>query len=425
MKSPFARILAALIGGAVIGAVFGKTEISGTPLTDIAAPFGTMFIRLLRMSATPTIFFSLITAAASNPPSSLGRIGIKTMGVYLLTAILASAVALGIANTIPFGVSLPQISGSAASVPELRPVSLKDTILNIVPLNPFQALGSENILQVIFFAVASGIALSFLRVSDSEEKRVKGETIFRFCSGVSEIMFILIRWIMKYAPVGVFALSVDAFGRNGADVLLPLSRFIGTAYAAFAFQICVVYALLLKAAGWNVVEFFKQSRDVMLTAFVTRSSGATLPVALETAKDKLHIPESVASFSLPLGATVNMNGVTIQQCLSVFFIAAAAGVSLDAGQQLTVVSVILLASIGTAGIPGGAVIMLLAVLDSVGLSPVEGSAASFAYAMLLGIDALLDMGQTCLNVTGDMVCAAVVGKTEPAEHSETAKDKQP
>lgn len=150
----------------------------------------------------------------------------------------------------------------------------------------------------------------------------------------------------------------------------------------------------------------------MLTAFVTRSSGAALPLSIETAEEKLNIPENIASFSLPLGATVNMNGVTIQQCLSVFFIASVCGVTLDFSQQITVLSVILLASVGTAGIPGGAVIMLLTVLQSIGLSPEQGSNAAAAYTLLLGIDALLDMGQTCLNVTGDLVCAAVVAKTE-------------
>lgn len=417
IKSPFARIFSALIIGAFIGALFGKEKIGSVSLSDAAAPFGSLFIRLLRMCATPTIFFSLIVAAASTPPSSLGRIGLKTVGLYALTGILAGAVSLMLGNFVSFDAVLPRTPFVSAEITQLRPVSLADTLLNIVPLNPFQALTSENILQVIFFAVIFGIALSFLR--ESETQKAKAETLFRFCSGISEIMFILIRRIMLYAPIGVFALVLDAFGRNGAEVLAPLSKFVGTTYAAFVFQIVIVYGVLLKLAGRNIKEFFIYSRDVMLTAFVTRSSSAALPVAIETAEQKLGIPENVASFSLPLGATVNMNGVTIQQCLSVFFIAAVSGVSLDTGQQLTVLSVILLASVGTAGSPGGSVIMLLAVLESIGLSPVAGSAAAIAYAMLLGIDALLDMGQTCLNVTGDLVCAAVVAKTE------TTKDKKP
>lgn len=419
MKSPFARIFSALIAGAAVGALFGAERIGTLALSDIAAPFGTLFIRLLRMCATPTIFFSLIVAAASTPPSSLGRIGLKTVALYALTGLLAGGVSLALGNFVSFDAVLPETSSAAAEISELRPVSLKDTLLNAIPLNPFEALASENILQVIFFAVIFGIALSFQRESESEIRKAKAETLFRFCSGVSEIMFILIRCIMLYAPIGVFALAVDAFGKNGADALAPLSKFVGTAYGAFIFQIIVVYGLLLKLAGRNVADFFARSRDVMLTAFVTRSSGAALPVALETAEEKLNIPENIASFSLPLGATVNMNGVTIQQCLSVFFIAAVSGVSLDIGQQATVLSVILPASVGTAGIPGGSVIMLLAVLESIGLSPVPGSAAATACALLLGIDALRDMGQTCLNVTGDLVCAAVVAKTE------TAKDEKP
>lgn len=411
-KSPFARIFAALTAGAILGTVFGNYELGEIPLHNIAAPFGALFIRLLRMCAVPTIFFSLIVAAASTPPSSLGRIGLKTVALYALTALIAGTVSLILGNNIDFSAPLPKTDAGNSAVPQLVPVSLQDTLLNIVPLNPFAALNGENILQAIFIAVVSGIALSFLRESPDPAKKEKAETLFKVCSGLSEIMFILIRWIMVYAPVGVFALAFDTFSKNGAEILAPLSKFALTAYGAFLFQMFVVYSVMLKIAGWHPLLFFKNIRDVMLTAFVTRSSGAALPLSIETAEEKLNIPENVASFSLPLGATVNMNGVTIQQCLSVFFIAAVCGVSLDLSQQMTVLSVILLASVGTAGIPGGAVIMLLTVLQSIGLSPEQGSTAAAAYTLLLGIDALLDMGQTCLNVTGDLVCAAVVAKTE-------------
>lgn len=411
-KSPFARIFAALTAGAVLGIAFGSFKFGETPLQNIVAPFGALFIRLLRMCAVPTIFFSLIVAAASTPPSSLGRIGLKTVALYALTALIAGAVSLILGNNIDFSAPLPKTDIGTSDVPQLVSVSLQDTLLNIVPLNPFAALNGENILQAIFIAVVSGIALSFLRESSDPAKKEKAENLFKVCSGLSEIMFILIRWIMFYAPVGVFSLAFDTFAKNGLDILAPLSKFALTAYGAFLFQMFAVYAVMLKFAGWNPLFFFKNIRDVMLTAFVTRSSGAALPLSIETAEEKLNIPENIASFSLPLGATVNMNGVTIQQCLSVFFIASVCGVTLDFSQQITVLSVILLASVGTAGIPSGAVIMLLTVLQSIGLSPEQGSNAAAAYTLLLGIDALLDMGQTCLNVTGDLVCAAVVAKTE-------------
>ena len=213
-----------------------------------------------------------------------------------MTGLLAGGVSLALGNFVSFDAVLPETSSAAAEISELRPVSLKDTLLNAIPLNPFEALASENILQVIFFAVIFGIALSFQRESESEIRKAKAETLFRFCSGVSEIMFILIRCIMLYAPIGVFALAVDAFGKNGADALAPLSKFVGTAYGAFIFQIIVVYGLLLKLAGRNVADFVARSRDVMLTAFVTRSSGAALPVALETAEEKLTSPKTSRRF---------------------------------------------------------------------------------------------------------------------------------
>lgn len=411
-KKLFIWILGGLAAGAAVGLTCGNALFAGRPLTAYITPFGTVFIRLLQMSVTPIILFSLTAATAGMSPARLGRMGMKTAALYLGTGVAAALIALFFADFFSFKGTILSARVKAPSLPSLHAPSFLDTLTGIVPTNPFAALASGNIPQVIFFAVFFGTGLAFLRDSPKEKIRTAADLLYQGCSGLAEVMYRLVHGIMYYAPIGVFALMVDVFAKNGWEVMAPLAEFIGVVYLAFAVQFFVVYGLLLRYAGWTLPDFLNAARAPLMTAFVTRSSSAALPVSLEAAEENLGIPRSVASFTLPLGATLNMDGVTIQQCISVFFIAGIAGLPLDFSQQVSILFVTVLASIGTAGIPSGAAVMLLAVLDSAGLVPADGSAVAAAYAMLLGIDAVMDMGQTGLNVAGDLVCAAVIGRTE-------------
>lgn len=411
-KKLFIWILAAMAAGAAMGLSCGNVLFAGRPLASYIAPFGTVFIRLLQMSVAPIILFSLTAATAGMSPARLGKMGLKTAALYLGTGIAAALIALFFANFFPFKGTVLSVQLKGTSLPVLQETSFLDTLTGIVPTNPFAALASGNILQIIFFAVFFGAGLAFLRDSAKEEIRAAADLLYRGCAGLAEVMYRLVHGVMYYAPIGVFALMTDVFSQNGWEVLAPLAEFIGVVYLAFAVQFFVVYGLLLRYAGWSLSDFLNAARAPLTTALVTRSSSAALPVSLEAAEENLGIPRSVASFTLPLGATLNMDGVTIQQCISVFFIAGTVGLPLDFSQQISVLFVTVLASIGTAGIPSGAAVMLLAVLNSVGLSPADGSVIAAAYAMLLGIDAVMDMGQTGLNVAGDLVCAAVIAKTE-------------
>lgn len=418
-KHLFAWILLGLVLGIFFGIFLGNVDIvEGYSLVGLISPLGVLFIRLLQMIVSPIIFFSLIVATAGMSPSRLGQIGIKTAALYLITGFFAAVIGLFFANLFPFEGTIISVTIEGASAPALKESSLLDMLLEIVPTNPFYALTAGNMLQIIFFAIFFGIGLAVLRDSEKKELKNSAELIFSFCTGFSEVMYILVHWIMYFAPFGVFSLMSDVFAKNGIEAVSPLLEFVGVVYLAFFIHFFVVYGSLLRYAGWRIVPFVQGAKDPITTALVTRSSTATLPITMDAAETKLGIPRSIGSFTLPLGATLNMDGVTIQQCISVFFIAGVAGLSLDFSQQVIILLVTVIASIGTAGIPSGAAIMLLVVLESIGLTPTDGSVVAAAYAMLLGIDAIMDMGQTSLNVTGDLVCASVVTKMEEKEETE-------
>lgn len=225
-------------------------------------------------------------------------------------------------------------------------------------------------------------------------------------------MYKVVHWILEYAPIGVFALIAVVFGKQGSEAFGPLAMVTGAVYVALLAHLVFVYGGLLTVFGFNFRTFLSKARAAMVTSFVSRSSGGTLPVSMEVAEENMGVSKSVYSFTLPLGATINMDGTAIYQGVCAIFVGFAIGMPLDFGQQLTVIATAVLASIGTAGVPGAGAIMLLMVLESVGLKVEPGTAVAAAYAMIFGIDALLDMGRTSLNVTGDLAATCLVAKTE-------------
>jgi Na+/H+-dicarboxylate symporter len=400
------RILAGLILGAVCGIIFG-------PKIAWVHPFGEIFIRLLKMIVLPVIVFTLTTGAASVHPAQLGRVGVKALVIYLITT--AFAVALGLICGNIFqpgqGLKLTGAAGEAAKMDITSP-SLIDTLINIVPNNPYGAIAEGHILPVIFFCLIFGIGLAYVRNSDDEGIRKSAETLFRFFNGSAEVIYLIVNWVLQYAPIGVFALIAEVFGKQGAEAFGPLGITTLAVYIAFMAQMGLIYGGILTVFKISPLTFFNKAKEAIVTAFVTRSSGGTLPVSMDIAGSKMGISKGVYSFSLPLGATINMDGTAIYQGVCAVFVGFAIGTPLTLSQQMTIITTAVLASIGTAGVPGAGAIMLMMVLDSVGLKIENGTPVAMAYAMIFGIDALLDMGRTACNVTGDLAVTCVVAKSE-------------
>lgn len=407
------RILVALIAGAVIGIGLGYAdpELAKT-LVDKTRFFGDLFIRLLKMIVIPVIAFSLVTGAAGIAPSRLGRVGLKVVGLYIITSAFSVVIGLGFAALFQPGQGMNIGSDAAAVAQVAESPSLITILLNIVPTNIFESLTRGDILPVIFFAMVFGLALAYVKDSSDSVVAKGADILFQAISSAAEVMYKIVAGIMQYAPIGVFFLIAGVFAQQGPKAVGPLLNVTITFYLGLILLILVVYSALLGFFGLKITTFLKGAREAMITAFVTRTSSGTLPITMRVAEDNLGVPRSISAFSLPLGATINMNGTAIYLGVCAVFISNAIGMPMDFNQQVTVVLTATLAAIGTAGVPGSGAIMLLMVLDSIGLKIEGGTAAAAAYAMIWGIDALLDMGRTCVNVTGDIVVSAVVAKQE-------------
>ena len=360
-------------------------------------PFGTLFLNLIKMVVVPLVFSSIVVGTCGlGDAKALGRLGGKTVGFYLFTTALAVTIGLIAGNLFPVGQGL---AFEMESLGEVETTSVVDTFLNIVPTNPIQALADGNMLQVIFFAIALGIGIILCGE--------KGEPLHKVVDALAETMYALTGAIMRLAPFAVFALVTPVVAVNGPDILLPMLGVILTVYGACAFHMLVVYSAAVGGiARVSPVRFFKEAAPAMIFAFSSASSAATIPFSME-ATERLGAPQPVRSFVLPLGATINMDGTAIYQGVCALFIANAYGVNLTLEQQLTIILTCTLASIGTAGVPGAGAVMLTMVLSSVGL-PAEG----LAMGMVLGIDRILDMARTTVNITGDIACSVVVAASE-------------
>lgn len=373
-------------------------------------PFGQAFIRLLIMIVIPLVMASLIIGTASlGDLKKLGRIGIKTVGYYLFATSLAVALGLVVAGAIQPGSGLdPDVQAdlmsaytgtNEAQISAMQEApSLQDILFNIIPRNPFASMANMDMLQIIFFALFFGIALTVL----PEKKR---KPIIDVLDSVNEAMVAMVGMIMKIAPYGVFILIAAVADRFGYGVLLSLLQYVLVAIGTMILFTITFYPLTLRLSGMSPIFFFKKFYEVIVTAFSTSSSNAALPINLQVTEEDLGVSRGVASFVLPLGATVNMNGTGIYHGVSTIFIAQVYGIELGLVGLVTVVITATLASIGAAGVPGIGFITLTIVLQALGI-PLEG------LAMILGVERILDMTRTAVNVTGDSAAAIWVAHTE-------------
>ena len=289
-------------------------------------------------------------------------------------------------------------------------VSVWGVISDIVPTSVLTSLVNETVLQVIFFALVFGLCLSYMKISDDERIRTISTTMYNIFDCLSEIMMRVVRGIMQYAPIGVAVLICEVFAKNGAKVAGALVTVTVACFVGYAIHIVLAYGGLLKIYRIKIGTFFKEARTPFITAFVTRSSNATLPTTM-TAAENLGVDKEVYAFSLPLGATINMDGTAIYQGVCAFFLVMSCfGRGLTFGEMGMIVLLATLASIGTAGVPGAGAIMLAMVMQGINMPIAEGTILAGAYAMILGIDAILDMGRTALNVVGDLTCTCCVAK---------------
>ncbi len=401
-----------LVLGGVVGVILGHFPGAAEAFVKYAQFFGDLFIRLLKMIVVPVVFLSLIGGAASIAPSHLGRVGLKVFIYYMATSAVAVIIGLALANLVQPGSDFKVVGDETIKVAASAVPSLKNVLLDIVPTNPIQSLANGDILPIIFFALIFGIGISLVKDSENKHIAKSAELLFDIVCAGAETMYKIVAGIMQYAPIGVFVLIAIVFAQQGPRAIGPLLLVTLTVYIGLAIHLFLCYGGCLGIFGLSIIKFLGHGTEPMITAFVTRSSSGTLPVTLRVVEGKLGAPRSIASFSLPLGATINMDGTAIYLGVCAMFIGFATGHPLTFSQQTTVVVTATLASIGTAGVPGAGAIMLLMVMDSIGLPVLPGSAIAAAYAMILGIDALLDMGRTGLNVTGDMVGTVIVAKSE-------------
>lgn len=358
---------------------------------------GQIFLKGLQLLVVPIVFFSLVCGTAGlGDLSKLGRIGGKTVGLYLITTCVAISMALVVALLVSPGKGLELETDAEFEAPEAPP--LVETIIDLVPSNPVSAMADGEMLQIIVFAILFGIALTLAGNS--------GERVLNVFRDLNEAVMKLVMLVIKVAPIGVFCLVARVFAGQGFDAIGPLAAYFVTVLAVLLLHLCVTYPLILTfLARLNPLIFLKKFFEVMFFAFSTASSNATIPVSLHAVQNRLGVKRPVASFTIPLGATVNMDGTAIMQGVATVFIAQLYGIELGLTQYLMVILTATLASIGTAGVPGVGLIMLAMVFNQVGL-PVEG------IGLILGVDRLLDMVRTAVNVTGDATISCVVARSE-------------
>ncbi|EGO86880.1 dicarboxylate/amino acid:cation symporter [Clostridium botulinum C] len=390
------KIMIGMGAGVLVGLAFTTNP---TIAVTYIKPIGTLFLNLIKMTIVPLVFASLVVGASSiGDTKKLGRIGGKTMIFFFVTTAIAIIIGLFLANILKPGIGLSLTLPAETSKTATKAPSLAKTLLDIVPPNPLMGLGKGNMLQIIFFALVLGVGAT--KIGE------KGEAFLKVCDSLAEIMYKLTEMIMSLAPYGVFALIVPVISENGPSVLLPLLKVIGVVYLGFIIHSIIAYSFSVTTfAKISPITFFKKVSPATILAFSTSSSAGTLPLTMGIVKKKFGVSDGISSFVLPLGTTINMDGTAIYQGVCAMFIAQAYGIHLGPAQQLTILLTALLASIGTAGVPGSGFMMLMMVLSSVGL-PLEGA------ALIGGIDRILDMGRTAVNVTGNAAASIVVAASE-------------
>ena len=409
------KILIGLVSGVLAGVLANAFSLNW--LKDILQtlePFGTAWIQGITMVVIPLVVASLMLGTASlGDLRKLGRIGGKTIAYYMTTTAVAVMIGLTISNVVRPGSGIDEATRSELSsrfeedavsrldLAENAP-GVVETLLNIIPRNPVQAAADFDLLSLIFFTIVFGAAISTL---DYKQR----DAVLGFFEGINGASVVVIGWIMKLAPYAVFALIAPIVAQFGLDLLRSLLVYALVVVAGLFLHVLITYTSAVRfLAKIKPREFFSRMLSVPLVGFSTSSSSATLPLTMETAEENLGVSKSVSSFVLPLGATINMDGTALYQAVAVMFIAQIYGIPLGVGDQLIVVMTATLASVGAAGVPSAGIITLIIVLNSVGL----GANAQAGIALILGVDRILDMLRTAVNVTGDLSCAAVIARSE-------------
>ncbi len=412
-----------IIIGMILGLVYGIVAAFnhwGQFTDHWIAPFGHIFINLLKLIAVPLVLGSLVSGVASlSDIRKLSRIGGKTITIYLITTTISVSIGLLFVNVLQPGKSVPEemreklqmtyqqeVESSTANAQEVKKRGPLKPIVDMVPENIFNAAsGNRNMLQVVFFAIFLGIGI--IKVGE------KAKPLLNFFEALNDVVIRMVEFIMLMAPIGVFALiadTINVIARDNMQQVVELLSALGfygiVVIAGLFFQTVFIYPSILKILSpMKIIDFFKGISPAQVLAFSTSSSGATLPVTMERCEKNLGVSEEVSSFVLPLGATINMDGTALYQAVAAVFIAQTLGLGLDLGAQLTIILTAVLASIGTAAVPGAGIIMLVIILEAVGVP-------SAGIALILGIDRILDMCRTVTNITGDATVAVSVAATE-------------
>lgn len=406
------KVFIGLVSGIIVGALLYPMKenpiVSKYIVSGLFEFLGQGFLRLVKMIIVPLVFASLVTGtAAMNDVKKLGRIGIKTLAFFMGTTAIGIIAAIVGANILKPGAGIVLENVQKAQYVAKETDSFVKVLLNIIPTNPIEALVKGEMLQVIFFAVMTGFVITIL---GEKAKRLQG--IFE---EVNSLMLKMVSLIMELAPFGIFGLIGKTFITLGWAAMKPLASFIIVTYILLLFHGLVVYQILLRIyAKESPIAFLKKILGPMTLAFSTSSSAACIPLSLKTLKEEFNVEEKVSSFTIPLGATINMDGTAIMQGVATVFIAQLYNINLTTNDYFMVVLTSVLASIGTAGVPGVGTIMLSMVLSQVGL-PLEG------IGMILAVDRIVDMGRTTVNITGDLVCSVIIDRIE--KRAENAEEK--
>lgn len=397
------QIFIGLTLGAALGLLLNASSLNQTDwirlylIDGLFHVGGQIFLRSLQMLVVPIVLVSLICGTAGlGDLKKLGRIGGKTLILYIFTTAIAISLGLLVAFIISPGVGFDLVT--TATFEAQAPQSLSQTIINLVPRNPLEAMAQGEMLQIILFAMLFGISLTLAGKP--------AEGLLQTLEQLNIVVMKLVGIVIRFSPIGVFCLIAKVFADQGFDAIAPLAKYFFTILLVLMIHLTVVYPILLKAlTGLSPVIFIKKFNEVMFFAFSTASSNATIPVSLEVAERRLGINRSVCSFTIPLGATINMDGTAIMQGVATVFVSQAFGIDLSFNQYLMVIMTATLASIGTAGVPGVGLIMLAMVFQQVGL-PLEG------IGIIMAVDRLLDMVRTSVNIAGDATISCIVANSE-------------
>ncbi|MDJ0860679.1 MAG: dicarboxylate/amino acid:cation symporter [Gammaproteobacteria bacterium] len=407
------QVMVAMVAGAVTGILLSPFHAESAFVRDIVTGglfhvIGGIFIAALKMLVVPLVLASLVVGVTGlSDLTSLGRIGVRALVLYLFTTAVALTIALFVAGLVSPGEGF-KVQDADISFTGTEPPDLRQVLIDMVPSNPFAAMADGAMLQVIVFALLLGVAITLTGAP--------GKPVLELFRNVNAVVMRMVEIVMAVAPVGVFCLVAKTFSAQGLDVILPLAAYFLTVLASLLLHaFCSYSVILVLLARVSPRIFFTKMRAAMTFAFSTASSSATMPITLRSVEHRLGVDNSVASFTIPLGATINMDGTAIMQGVATVFIAAVYGIDLSTGDYLMVVLTGTLASVGTAGVPGVGLIMLSMVLVQVGL-PVEG------IALIIGVDRLLDMVRTAVNITGDAAITMVIARAENALDEKRFRD---